>query len=112
MQRISNDRLPSTTHRVSQPRDPEARRRPRISLPMAIYVWDDEILEVLPGLGEPNFPPVSALAFHTHTTAQYYAPYYSVTGCGWYVALLLLLLLFVSNSGPSRALFVIRCFGE
>lgn len=80
MQRISNDRLPSTTHRVSQPRDPSARLQPRISLPMAIYVWEDEILEVLPGLGEPKYPPVSALAFHTHTTAKYYGPDYAVSG--------------------------------
>lgn len=80
MQRISNDRLPSTTHRVSQPRDPAARRQPRISLPMAIYVWENEMLEVLPGLGEPKYPPVSALAFHTHTTAKYYGADYAVTG--------------------------------
>ena len=80
MQRISNDRLPSTTHRVSQPRDPAARRQPRISLPMAIYLWEDEILEVLPGLGEPKYPPVSALTFHTHTTAKYYGADYAVTG--------------------------------
>lgn len=78
MQRISNDRLPSTTHRVSQPRDPAAMRRPRISFPMAIYVWENEILEVLPGLGEPKYPPVSAIAFHTHTTAKYYGDSYAV----------------------------------
>lgn len=80
MQRISNDRLPSTTHRVSQPREPAARRQPRISLPMAIYVREDEILEVLPGLGEAKYPPVSALTFHTHTTAKYYGADYAVTG--------------------------------
>lgn len=78
MQRISNDRLPSTTHRVSQPRDPAAMRRPRISTPMAVYVWEQEMLEVLPGLGEPKYPPVSALAFHTHTTAKYYGAAYAV----------------------------------
>ncbi|MGD9584683.1 MAG: 2-oxoglutarate and iron-dependent oxygenase domain-containing protein [Lysobacterales bacterium] len=78
MQRISNDRLPSTTHRVSQPRDPAARLAPRISTPMAVYVWEDEILEVLPGLGEPKYPPVSAITFHTHTTAKYYGAEYAV----------------------------------
>lgn len=76
MQRISNDRLPSTTHRVSQPR--AALTRPRISTPMAVYVWEDEVLDVLPGLGEPKYPPVSALAFHTHTTAKYYGDDYAV----------------------------------
>ena len=78
MQRITNDRLPSTTHRVSQPRQAEAMRRPRVSFPMAIYVWEDEILEVLPGLGEPKYPPMSAIAFHTSTTAKYYGDDYAV----------------------------------
>ena len=78
MQRITNDRLPSTTHRVSQPRDREAARRARVSFPMAVYVWEDEILDVLPGLGEPKYPPISAIAFHTHTTAKYYGEDYAV----------------------------------
>lgn len=78
MQRISNDRLRSTTHRVSQPRDPAARSKPRISTPMAVYVWEDEILEVLPGLGEPKYPPIKALHFHTRTTAKYYGADYAV----------------------------------
>jgi isopenicillin N synthase-like dioxygenase len=78
MQRITNDRLPSTTHRVSQPRDGDAVLRPRVSFPMAVYVWEDEILEVLPGLGEPKYPPISAIAFHTHTTAKYYGEDYAV----------------------------------
>ena len=80
MQRITNDRLPSTTHRVSQPRDPAARSRDRISFPLAVYVWEPEMLEVLPGLGEPKYPPVSAIAFHTHTTAKYYGADYAVDG--------------------------------
>jgi isopenicillin N synthase-like dioxygenase len=78
MQRITNDRLPSTTHRVSQPRDGEAAQRARVSFPMAVYVWEDEILEVLPGLGQPKYEPVSAIAFHTHTTAKYYGEDYAV----------------------------------
>lgn len=80
MQRISNDRLPSTTHRVSQPRDASVRGEARVSVPMAIYLWEDEVLEVLPGLGEPKYPPVSAIAFHTHTTAKYYGADYAVDG--------------------------------
>ena len=78
MQRITNDRLPSTTHRVSRPDDPELCRSPRISIPMAIYVWEDEILEVLPGLGEPKYPPVKAITFHTRTTSKYYGDDYAV----------------------------------
>jgi len=77
MQRISNDRLPSTTHRVARPRDPEAARRARTSFPMAVYVWEDEILEVLPGQGEPKYPPIRAEDFHTRITSKYYGDDYA-----------------------------------
>jgi isopenicillin N synthase-like dioxygenase len=76
MQRITNDRLPSTTHRVSQPTNPGALGQPRVSLPMAIYVWEDEILEVLPGLGEPRYEPIRAEDFHTRITSKYYGEDY------------------------------------
>jgi isopenicillin N synthase-like dioxygenase len=77
MQRITNDRLPSTTHRVSQPRDPACVELPRVSLPMAIYVWEDEMLEVLPGLGEPRYEPIRAEEFHTRITSKYYGEDYA-----------------------------------
>jgi len=80
MQRITNDRLPSTTHRVSPPRDAERSRCPRVSFPMAVYVWEDEVLEVLPGLGEPRYDPVKAIAFHTRTTSKFYGDDYAVEG--------------------------------
>jgi isopenicillin N synthase-like dioxygenase len=76
MQRITNDRLPSTTHRVAQPPQAQNRLEPRISFPMAVYVWEDEILEVLPGLGEPKYPPVPAEEFHTKITSKYYGDDY------------------------------------
>jgi isopenicillin N synthase-like dioxygenase len=79
MQRITNDLLPSTTHRVSLPRDPALRRDTRVSLPMAVYVWEDELLEVLPGLGAPKYPPVKALQFHTRITSKYYGDDYAVS---------------------------------
>jgi isopenicillin N synthase-like dioxygenase len=78
VQRISNDRYPSTTHRVARPRDPALRRRPRVSFPMAVYVWEDEVLEVLPGLGEPRYAPVRALPFHTRSTSKFYGDDYAV----------------------------------
>jgi len=78
MQRISNDIFPSTTHRVSPPADTGADGKARISTPMAIYVWEDEILEVLPGTGEPKYPPVTALEFHTAITSKYYGDNYAV----------------------------------
>ena len=80
MQRITNNRLPSTTHRVSAPRDPAARAQPRTSFPMAIYVWEDEILEVLPNQGAPLYPPVRAEDFHTRITSKYYGDSYHATG--------------------------------
>ncbi len=78
MQRITNDVLPSTTHRVSQPADPDARKRCRVSFPMNVYLWEDEMLEVLPGLGKPKYEPIKAVAFHTMTTAKYYGDDYAV----------------------------------
>lgn len=78
MQRITNDRLPSTTHRVARPRSPELLSEPRVSIPMAIYVWEDHTLEVLPGLGEPRYDPIKAITFHTKTTAKYYGEDYAV----------------------------------
>jgi isopenicillin N synthase-like dioxygenase len=77
MQRITNDRLPSTTHRVSKPMKPELHNKPRITFPMAIYVWEEEILEVLPGLGEPKYEPISAIKFHTRITSKYYGDDYA-----------------------------------
>jgi len=78
MQRITNDRLPSTTHRVSRPSDPRECGLPRISFPIAVYVWENEILEVLPGLGEPRYEPVRAITFHTRSTSKFYGDNYAV----------------------------------
>ncbi|HKC25847.1 MAG TPA: 2-oxoglutarate and iron-dependent oxygenase domain-containing protein [Thermoanaerobaculia bacterium] len=78
-QRISNDILPSTTHRVSLPRDPGLRAAPRLSMPMAVYVWEDEVLEVLPGLAPAKYEPIKAIAFHTAITSKYYGDDYAVT---------------------------------
>ena len=78
MQRITNDRFPSTTHRVAQPRDPSLRGSPRVSFPMNVYLWEDETLEVLPGLGEPRYEPVKAQTFHTRITSKYYGDDYAV----------------------------------
>ena len=78
MQRISNDLLPSTTHRVSPPRDPALRRQARVSFPLAVYVWEDELLEGLPGLGPAKYPPIKAVHFHTRTTSKLYGDDYAV----------------------------------
>jgi isopenicillin N synthase-like dioxygenase len=78
MQRISNDRLPSTTHRVGKPTDRSHTIAARISFPMAVYVWEDEILEVLPGLGKPKYDPIKAITFHTRSTSKFYGDDYAV----------------------------------
>jgi isopenicillin N synthase-like dioxygenase len=78
MQRISNDFFPSTTHRVSKPRDAGQRHQARISFPMAVYVWEDEMLEVLPCFAEPKYSPVRAIEFHTSITSKFYGDDYAV----------------------------------
>jgi len=77
MQRITNDRLPSTTHRVSKPTKKVLFGKPRISLPMAVYVWEEAMLEVLPGCGEPKYEPIRAETFHTRITSKYYGDDYT-----------------------------------
>lgn len=77
MQRITNDRLPSTTHRVSKPSEKALLQKPRITFPMAVYVWEEETLEVLPGLGAPKYEPISAVKFHTNITSKYYGDEYA-----------------------------------
>lgn len=78
MQRITNDRLPSTTHRVSAPKQASKYSKTRVSFPLAVYVWEDEILEVLPELENPKYPPISAIEFHTKITSKYYGDDYAV----------------------------------
>ncbi|MBS1543446.1 MAG: isopenicillin N synthase family oxygenase [Bacteroidetes bacterium] len=77
MQRVTNDILPSTTHRVSKPRNRSLYGKPRISFPMAVYVWEDEILEVLPNTGIPRYEPIRAETFHTRITSKYYGDDYA-----------------------------------
>jgi isopenicillin N synthase-like dioxygenase len=78
MQRVSNDLLPSTTHRVGKPRDGSHLARARVSCPIAVYVWENEMLEVLPGLGPPRYEPIRAIAFHTRSTSKFYGDDYAV----------------------------------
>lgn len=80
VQRITNDRLPSTTHRVGRPRDRALQDRPRVSFPMNVYVWEDVMLEVLPGLPNPKYAPIRAIEFHTRSTSKFYGDDYAVTG--------------------------------
>jgi hypothetical protein len=45
---------------------------------MAIYLWEDELLEVLPGLGPSKYEPIKAIHFHTRITSKYYGDDYAV----------------------------------
>ncbi len=78
-QRITNDVLPSTTHRVVPPED---QREVRTSFPMASYVRENEVLEVLPipSLGVPKYPPIRAIDFHTSVMSKYYGDDYRKSG--------------------------------
>ncbi|MGE5564036.1 MAG: 2-oxoglutarate and iron-dependent oxygenase domain-containing protein [Bacillota bacterium] len=78
MQRLSNDRLPSTTHRVGKPNDGSHMDSVRVSFPMAVYLWENEILDVLPGLGAPKYEPIKAITFHTRSTSKFYGDDYAV----------------------------------
>ena len=78
LQRLSNDILPSTTHRVGRPRDPDQQQRSRVSFPLAAYLRPDELLEVLPGTGAPKYEPIKVITFHTRTTAKFYGDDYAV----------------------------------
>lgn len=77
-QRISNDILRSTTHRVSAPSDGLHANRPRFTFPLAAYLKPNELLEVLPGLANPKYEPVRVITFHTRTTAKFYGDGYAV----------------------------------
>jgi isopenicillin N synthase-like dioxygenase len=79
VQRITNDVLPSTTHRVGRPRDRALLGRPRVSFPMNVYVWEDVMLEVLPHLPDPKYTPIRAIEFHTRSTSKFYGDDYAVT---------------------------------
>ena len=78
LQRITNDVMPSTTHRVSPPQDQASAGRARVSLPLAAYLRPDEILDVLPGLTPPKYEPIDVVTFHTRTTAKFYGDDYAV----------------------------------
>lgn len=77
MQRLTNDVLPSTTHRVGKPSDRSHLLKPRTSFATNVYLWEDEILEVFPGLGTPRYEPVKAIRFHTQSTAKFYGDEYA-----------------------------------
>jgi len=78
VQRLTNDIMPSTTHRVSPPHDPSALDGARISIPLAAYLKPDDMLEVLPGLANPKYEPIRVITFHTRTTAKFYGDEYAV----------------------------------
>lgn len=78
MARITNDILPSTTHRVSPPRDPAQATLGRVSFPLAAYLRPDDVLEVLPTIADPKYDPIKVITFHTRTTAKFYGDDYAV----------------------------------
>jgi len=71
LQRITNDVFPSVTHRVCKPS--QSQNVPRVSLPFFLLLKEDDIMEVLPGLGEPKYPPIRAEEFHRKVARKYCA---------------------------------------
>ena len=47
-------------------------------VPDHVYLWEDEFLEVLPGLGTPRYDPIKAITFHTRSTSKFYGDDYAV----------------------------------
>ena len=78
MQRICNDRFPRRRIAWASRATVRIWRSPRVSFPIAVYVWENEMLEVLPGLGTPKYEPVKAIAFHTRITSKFYGDGYAV----------------------------------
>ncbi len=79
MQRISNDLLPSTTHRVSLPRDPTLRGAPRAShCPWPSTSGKTRSSRSCPASAPPKYEPVKAVTFHTRITSKYYGDDYAV----------------------------------
>jgi len=70
LQRITNDVIPSSTHRVIKPSP--SQNFARISYTFAFVLEDNEILEVLPGLNEPKYQPIRCADFHTQVNSKYY----------------------------------------
>lgn len=91
LQRITNDVIPSTTHRVAPPRDPELRSRCRTSFPMAVYLNEDVVLRPLPSCGPPKYPPESAIDFHCKITSKYceWSPFYDTANRALILSLLM-----------------------
>lgn len=80
LQRITNNVFHSSTHRVSPPRDPEVRRRPRTTFPLFVYLRETDTVEVLPCFDRPVYEPIEALTFHTSITRKFYGEAYRATG--------------------------------
>ena len=67
LQRLSNHRLPSTSHRVVNP-PPERRAQPRYSMPFFLHFNSDVLIETLPGCVKADAPnrypePITADAY-------------------------------------------------
>ena len=63
---------------MGKPPDVRTWAAARVSFPIAVYVWENEILDVLPGLGTPKYEPIKAIAFHTRSTSKFYGDGYAV----------------------------------
>ncbi len=66
LQRLTNHVYPSTTHRVTNPKDPGAARKPRYSVPFFLHPNPDVVLDVLPSCITPDNPKRYPKAITAH----------------------------------------------
>ena len=52
----------------------------RTSTPLAVYLREQEVLSVLPDLGEPRYEDVTAIDFHVGVMSKYYGATYRQSG--------------------------------
>ncbi len=74
LQRLTNHRLPSTSHRVINP-PPERRHLPRYSMPFFLHLASDFMIETLPGCVDARHPdrypqPISANDYLTERLVE------------------------------------------
>jgi len=75
LQRMTNDIFPAAIHRVIKPSP--SQNAVRVTFPFNSNLKEDEILEVLPGLGEPKYQPLRVFEFFNELAKEAYGDNYA-----------------------------------
>lgn len=62
------------THRVGRPTNASLQVRPRVSLPMAINIWEEEISNGPTGPSNTRCEPIKAVNHHMKFAGKHYRP--------------------------------------